>query len=181
MGSTSGRCDSGACRPIPTMLSALLSSRCSISTNASRPAGTSFPTRSTAPSSRWTDLDQQDRLGATAKSPRSAMAFKFPARQATTVLRGIHLQVGRTGAVTPVALLEPVPLGGSTIQRASLHNEEEIRRKDIRPGDTVVVEKGGDVIPKIVSVVDGMRPEGAEPFNFPEDCPSCGAALGARP
>ena len=123
------------------------------------------------------DLDQQDRLGATAKSPRSAMAFKFPARQATTVLRRIHLQVGRTGAVTPVALLEPVPLGGSTIQRASLHNEEEIRRKDIRPGDTVVVEKGGDVIPKIVSVVVGKRPEGAEPFNFPDDCPSCGAPL----
>ena len=122
-------------------------------------------------------LDQQERLGATAKSPRSAMAFKFTARQATTVLRRIDLQVGRTGAVTPVALLEPVPLGGSTIQRATLHNEEEIRRKDIRPGDTVVVEKGGDVIPKIVSVVDGMRPSGTAPFRFPDECPVCGAPL----
>ena len=122
-------------------------------------------------------LDQQERLGATAKSPRSAMAFKFTARQATTVLHRIHLQVGRTGAVTPVALLEPVPLGGSTIQRATLHNEEEIRRKDIRPGDAVVVEKGGDVIPKIVSVISARRPEGTEPFKFPDECPACGAPL----
>ncbi len=122
-------------------------------------------------------LDQQERLGATAKSPRSAMAFKFPARQATTVLHRIHLQVGRTGAVTPVALLEPVPLAGSTIQRATLHNEEEISRKDIRPGDTVVVEKGGDVIPKIVSVIGAMRPEGTKPFKFPDECPACEAPL----
>ncbi len=123
------------------------------------------------------DLDQQRRLGFTAKSPRFAMAYKFQARQANTRLLDIQVQVGRTGAVTPVAVLEPVPLGGSTISRATLHNEDEIRRKDIRIGDTVVLEKGGDVIPKIVAFVPAARPADARPFAFPEDCPACAAPL----
>ena len=124
------------------------------------------------------NLDQQERLGATAKSPRSAMAFKFSARQARTVLHQIHLQVGRTGAVTPVAQLEPVLLAGSTIQRASLHNQDEIQRKDIRPGDTVILEKGGDVIPKVVEVVLEERPADSRPFVFPPHCPVCQGPLG---
>ena len=119
------------------------------------------------------DLDQKARLGTTAKSPRSAMAYKFRARQARTLLRDIHLQVGRTGAVTPVAILDPVDLAGSTIQRASLHNEDEIRRKDIRPGDTVVIEKGGDVIPKVVEVILEERPADSKAFEFPRSCPVC--------
>ena len=122
-------------------------------------------------------LNQQERLGNTAKSPRSAMAYKFPAHQASTVLLDIHLQVGRTGAVTPVAVLEPVPLAGSTIARASLHNEDEIRRKDIRIGDTVLIEKGGDVIPKLVDVDVKKRPKGAAQYHFPDQCPSCQGQL----
>lgn len=122
-------------------------------------------------------LDQQERLGNTAKSPRSAMAYKFPAYQARTKLLDIHLQVGRTGAVTPVAILEPVLLAGSTIARASLHNEDEIRRKDIRIGDTVLVEKGGDVIPKVVEVDIKERPDRAVEYQFPAVCPSCAGPL----
>ena len=122
-------------------------------------------------------LSQQERLGYTAKSPRSAMAYKFPAYQARTRLRDIHLQVGRTGAVTPVAILEPVPLAGSTIARASLHNADEIRRKDIRIGDTVLIEKGGDVIPKVVEVDLSKRPDDAVEYAFPNQCPSCKSPL----
>ena len=122
-------------------------------------------------------VDQQRRLGATSKSPRSAMAFKFKARRAATVIRDIQLQVGRTGTITPVAILEPVPLGGSTIRRATLHNEDEIKRKDIRAGDTVVLEKGGDVIPKVVSVELERRPVKTAPFLFPSTCPACGAPV----
>ena len=121
--------------------------------------------------------DQQLRLGATAKSPRWAMAYKFSARRAPTVLRGIQFQVGRTGAVTPVAELEPVLLAGTTIRRATLHNEDEIVRKDIRLGDTVLLEKGGDIIPKVVEVVLERRPAGTAPFQFPQNCPVCSAAL----
>lgn len=122
-------------------------------------------------------LSQQERLGTTAKSPRSAMAYKFPAYQARTRLLDIQLQVGRTGAVTPVAVLEPVPLAGSTIARASLHNADDIRRKDIRIGDTVLIEKGGDVIPKVVEVDPSERPAGSEAYSFPEQCPSCKGPL----
>ena len=122
-------------------------------------------------------LNQQERLGYTAKSPRSAMAYKFPAYQARTRLRDIHLQVGRTGAVTPVAILEPVPLAGSTIARASLHNADEIHRKDIRIGDTVLIEKGGDVIPKVVEVDPNERPDDAVEYSFPNQCPSCRGPL----
>src|SRR5207253_6340175 len=95
------------------------------------------------------DLALRDKLGATAKFPRWATAFKFPAQQATTTLKAIEVNVGRTGAVTPYAVLEPVKLAGSTISMATLHNEQEIARRDIRAGDTVIIEKGGDVIPKV--------------------------------
>ena len=122
-------------------------------------------------------LSQQERLGYTAKSPRSAMAYKFPAYQARTRLLDIHLQVGRTGAVTPVADLEPVPLAGSTIARASLHNADEIRRKDIRIGDTVLIEKGGDVIPKVVGIDRNERPDDSAEYVFPNQCPSCRGPL----
>ena len=122
-------------------------------------------------------LSQQERLGYTAKSPRSAMAYKFPAYQARTRLLAIHLQVGRTGAVTPVAVLEPVPLAGSTIARASLHNADEIHRKDIRIGDTVLIEKGGDVIPKVVEVDRSERPDDSVEYAFPNQCPSCRGPL----
>ena len=122
-------------------------------------------------------LDQQERLGATAKSPRSALAFKFQAQQARSVLRDILLQVGRTGAISPVALLDPVFIAGSRVRRATLHNEDEIRRKDIRIGDTVTLEKGGDVIPKVVSVVAEERPDDSAEYPFPDKCPSCAGPL----
>jgi len=122
-------------------------------------------------------LDQQERLGTTAKSPRSAMAYKFPSYQVRTRLLDINLQVGRTGAVTPVAMLEPVLLAGSTIARASLHNEDEIHRKDIRIGDMVLLEKGGDVIPKVVEVDYTVRPDTTVEYQFPDTCPSCTGPL----
>lgn len=115
---------------------------------------------------------QQD-MGETSKFPRWAVACKFRARQATTVVKGIQVQVGRTGALTPVALLEPVPLAGSTISRATLHNLDEIARLGIKIGDTVWVEKGGDVIPKVVKVVEHLRPDGARDFVPPHKCPAC--------
>lgn len=123
------------------------------------------------------DLGQQRRLGATAKSPRWAFAFKFSAERVRTRLLKIALQVGRTGVVTPVAELEPVLLAGSTVGRATLHNAEELERKDIREGDTVVLEKGGDVIPKVISVVEADRAPDARPFEFPKTCPVCDAVL----
>ncbi len=121
--------------------------------------------------------DQFRRLGTTAKSPRGVVAYKFRARQAETVLEDILLQVGRTGTVTPVAALRPVFLAGSTISRATLHNEQEVARKDIRIGDTVIIEKGGDVIPKVVRVVPEKRPPQSTPFVFAEKCPVCGSSL----
>jgi len=123
------------------------------------------------------NLDQQQRLGYTAKSPRGAIAYKFAAYQARTRLLDIQLQVGRTGAVTPVAILEPVLLAGSTISRASLHNADEIARKDIRIGDLIVLEKGGDVIPKVVSVVQTERPAASSVYLFPLSCPVCASEL----
>ena len=122
-------------------------------------------------------LDQQERLGSTSKSPRSAMAFKFAAEQVRSRLREIRLQVGRTGTISPVAVLEPVTVAGSTVQRATLHNADEIERKDVRVGDLVVIEKGGDVIPKVVRVVEEERPKESQPFRFPEECPACGSRL----
>ncbi|MGD1046609.1 MAG: NAD-dependent DNA ligase LigA [Bacteroidota bacterium] len=118
-------------------------------------------------------LQQQERLGAVAKSPRWAVAFKFASRQAETRLKGIRLQVGRLGTITPVAELEPVFLGGTTVSRATLHNEEYIRELDIRLGDFVVVEKGGDVIPKVSGVKIENRQAGTKTFRFPNQCPEC--------
>lgn len=119
------------------------------------------------------DLEEQKHLGSTAKHPRWAVAYKFAAEQAVTKIIDITVQVGRTGVLTPVAELEPVFVSGSTISRATLHNEDEIKRKDIRVGDTVAVEKGGDVIPKVVSVHLENRPLNSTPFQMPTHCPSC--------
>src|SRR6266542_1121320 len=120
-------------------------------------------------------LEQQRRLGSTTHHPRWALAFKFAARQATTVVQAIEVNVGKTGALTPVAKLEPVELAGVVIRNVSLHNEDEIRRKDVRVGDTVLIERAGDVIPYVVQVVEARRPPDAPRFDFPDRCPACGA------
>jgi len=117
----------------------------------------------------------RERCGSTAKAPRWAMAYKYAAEQAQTRLRRISIQVGRTGALTPVAELEPVSLAGSTISRATLHNEEDLRRKDIRLGDYVIIEKAGEVIPAVVRVVTERRTGTEQPFEFPRICPECGS------
>jgi DNA ligase (NAD+) len=116
----------------------------------------------------------EDVLGYTGKAPRFAIAFKFPAEQATTILEDIVLQVGRTGVVTPVAHLRPTLIAGTTVSRATLHNEDEINRLDVRIGDTVVLQKAGDVIPDIVGVVKELRPKGAAPYRWPTHVPECG-------
>jgi len=119
----------------------------------------------------------QEELGYTAKSPRWAIAFKFPPEEKTTVLREIRVQVGRTGALTPLAVFDPVTVAGSTIARATLHNEDEVRRKDVRVGDTIIVRKAGDVIPEVVGPVIGMRPADAVEWRMPSECPSCGGPV----
>lgn len=119
----------------------------------------------------------REQLGTTSKFPRWAIAFKFEAEQATTKINDITLQVGRLGTITPVAELEAVQLAGTTVKRASLHNEDEIQRKDIRIGDTVVVEKAGEIIPQVISVVNPDREDRNVPFTFPETCPACGSEL----
>lgn len=119
----------------------------------------------------------QEELGFTSKFPRWAIAYKYPARQATTVVREINVYVGRTGKLTPVAFLEPVALAGSTVARASLFNEEEVARKDVRVGDTVLIEKGGEVIPKVVQVVEAKRPPDTRPWVPPDRCPVCGTEV----
>jgi DNA ligase (NAD+) len=121
-------------------------------------------------------IEQQKLLGSTAKFPRWAISFKFPARQATTQIKDIVVQVGRTGALTPVAVLEPVKLSGTTISRSTLHNEDEVRRKDIRIGDFVLIERSGDVIPKVVRAIKEKRTGKETPFNFPKKCPVCHTA-----
>jgi DNA ligase (NAD+) len=119
----------------------------------------------------------QEELGYTSKAPRWAVAYKFPPEEKTTVLREIRVQVGRTGALTPVAEFDPVSVAGSTIARATLHNEDEARRKDVRVGDTIVVRKAGDVIPEVVGPVPGLRPPDAAPWSMPPVCPSCGGQV----
>src|SRR5438309_1418149 len=126
-------------------------------------------------------LEQQWRLGSTTHHPRWAIAFKFAARQATTVVQAIEVNVGKTGALTPVAKLAPVPLAGVTISNVSLHNEDEVRRKDVRVGDTVLIERAGDVIPYVVQVVMAKRPAHAAPYVFPDRCPVCGHAAARLP
>ncbi len=120
------------------------------------------------------DEDQRRRLGQVSKSPRWAVAYKFPPEEEATLVEQIGIQVGRTGALTPVAHLKPVKVGGVTVSRATLHNEDELRRKDVRQGDTVFVRRAGDVIPEIVSVVLSKRAPGAQPFEVPKTCPECG-------
>jgi DNA ligase (NAD+) len=122
-------------------------------------------------------LDQRRRMGATSKAPRWAIAFKFPPEEKTTVLERIFVSIGRTGRATPFASLTPVFVGGSTVARATLHNEDEVARKDVREGDTVVVRKAGDVIPEVVAPVESLRPAGAVPWAFPAECPVCGHEL----
>lgn len=119
-------------------------------------------------------IELQRRLGYTAKAPRFAVAFKFPAEQSTTVVEDIVLQVGRTGAVTPVAHLTPTRIAGSVVSRATLHNEDQIKRLDVRIGDTVVLQKAGDVIPEVVSVIEDLRPENTKPYRFPKKVEGCG-------
>ncbi len=123
------------------------------------------------------DIALQERAGATSKFPRWAVAFKYPPEQATTRVRNIAVQVGRTGVLTPVAELDPVPLAGTTVSRATLHNEDEVRRKDVRVGDTVFIERAGEVIPQVVSVVLAKRPPRSVPFVMPSACPECGSAV----
>jgi DNA ligase (NAD+) len=122
-------------------------------------------------------FEQQEQLGATAKSPRWAIAYKFPAEEVVTKLIGIELNVGRTGVVTPTAILEPVRVAGTTVQRATLHNEDFIREKDIRIGDSVVIKKAGDIIPEVVNVVFDRRTGQEVPFAMPTHCPECGSEL----
>ncbi|MFX1736979.1 NAD-dependent DNA ligase LigA [Paraburkholderia sp. A1RI_3L] len=125
--------------------------------------------------------DQQDTLGFVSRAPRFALAHKFPAQEALTKLLAIDVQVGRTGAITPVARLEPVFVGGVTVTNATLHNEDEVRRKDIHIGDTVVVRRAGDVIPEVVSVVLDRRPANARAFVMPTHCPVCGSRIERLP
>lgn len=122
-------------------------------------------------------LDWQDRLGFDSRSPRWAIAWKFPPEQATTVIRDIVVQIGRLGRATPVANLVPINVGGVLVSRATLHNQDEIERKDVREGDTVILQRAGDVIPQVVGVVKDRRPDHSRPYPFPAHCPVCGSAL----
>ncbi len=122
-------------------------------------------------------LEQQQQLGFVSRAPRFALAHKFPAQEATTVVQDIEVQVGRTGAITPVARLAPVTVGGVTVTNATLHNEDEVRRKDVRIGDTVIVRRAGDVIPEVVACVIEQRPANAKEFQMPTTCPVCGSPI----
>ena len=123
------------------------------------------------------DLDRQDEMGFTQKSPRWAIAYKFPAEEVVTELKDIELSIGRTGVVTPTAILEPIRVAGTTVSRASLHNEDLIKERDIRIGDSVIVKKAGDIIPEVVRSIIDRRPNDAKPYHMPTHCPSCGHEL----
>jgi DNA ligase (NAD+) len=123
------------------------------------------------------DLNQRGELGSTSKAPRWAIAYKFPPEERTTLLKEIMVSIGRTGRATPFAVLEPVFVGGSTVGVATLHNEDQVRLKDVRPGDTVIVRKAGDVIPEVVGPVLSLRPEGLPEWQYPKGCPVCGTDL----
>ena len=140
-----------------------------------------FPMEIDGAVAKQDDLEAQEALGFTARAPRFAIAFKFPAMQVHTRLTGIEIQVGRTGVLTPVAQLEPVAVGGVMVTRATLHNEDEILAKDVRVGDTVIVQRAGDVIPEVVGPVLEERPSGARPFEFPHICPVCGEPAHREP
>lgn len=140
-----------------------------------------FPMEIDGAVAKQDDLEAQEALGFTARAPRFAIAFKFPAMQVHTRLTGIEIQVGRTGVLTPVARLEPVAVGGVMVTRATLHNEDEILAKDVRVGDTVIVQRAGDVIPEVVGPVLEERPAGARPFEFPHICPVCGEPAHREP
>lgn len=126
------------------------------------------------------DIAVYKQLGVVGKAPRGAAAYKFPAEQATTLVEAIQVQVGRTGALTPVAHLQPVPVAGTTVSRATLHNQDEIERLDVRVGDTVIIRKAGDIIPDIVQVLTNLRPKGSKAFRFPAQCPACGSTVERR-
>ena len=121
------------------------------------------------------NISQQETLGIRSRSPRWAIAFKFPARQETTQITDIITQIGRTGTLTPVAIMKPVNISGVTVSRATLHNQDEIDRKDIRIGDWVVVQRAGDVIPEVVKVITSKRDGTEKTFQLPQTCPSCGS------
>ena len=123
------------------------------------------------------DLNQRDELGSTSKAPRWAIAYKFPPEERTTKLKDIMVSIGRTGQATPFAMLEPVFVGGSTVGLATLHNEDQVKAKDVRPGDMVIVRKAGDVIPEVVGPVLSLRPEGLPEWKFPKECNGCGGPL----
>ncbi|HEX2039992.1 MAG TPA: NAD-dependent DNA ligase LigA [Acidimicrobiales bacterium] len=123
------------------------------------------------------DLAQREELGSTSKAPRWAIAYKFPPEERTTLLKDIMISIGRTGKATPFAQMEPVFVGGSTVALATLHNEDQVRLKDVRPGDTVIVRKAGDVIPEVVGPVLSLRPKGSKPWVFPKTCNTCGGPL----
>lgn len=125
-------------------------------------------------------LNTYAQLGIAGKAPRGSIAYKFPAEEATTIVDDIQIQVGRTGALTPVAHLRPVHIAGSTVSRATLHNADEIKRLDVRVGDTVIVHKAGDIIPDIISVLIALRPKRSKPYHFPKRCPSCGSSVERR-